>query len=95
MDFLDYQDFYARFEMKIFAIETSFLLQKTKRPIETLMEEILPVLTEKDQFEYGDKSTIKSFLLNFRTVRSLTEGSKRSIFQSNGKLQIESYCLRF
>ena len=63
MESLDYSDSNARIEVMGFSIETSFI--NVTLSIETLMEEIKPVVSEKVDFECRDKSKIVPFFFEF------------------------------
>ena len=63
-----------------------------KLPIETLMEEVKPVVTEKDEFQYPDKS-LKNTLCKIRTMRIILRGSKSATSQPHGLPHIKSFGL--
>ena len=52
-------------------------LNTVKGSIETLMEEIKAVVTEKHDFEYRDESIVKSTFWELRAISSLIQGSKQ------------------
>ena len=52
-------------------------------PIQTLMEEIKPVVTEKYDLEYRDKSIIIMTPFNFRTMKTLMVASQSKLLLSN------------
>ena len=54
LQFSDYQDTDSR--LKVNKIFKKSNMKKVKFPIEALVKEIKPVLTVKDELEYGEKS---------------------------------------
>ena len=74
----DYQNSDSRKTMNGFPTDTS--CRASGGSIDTLMDDLKPVVTEKYGFEYGDKSIIAIPFFNFRASRDLDAKNKLNEF---------------
>ena len=59
--------------------------------IESLMGQITPVFTMKNEFDNRDESIMKSTFGKFQTIRTLMKGTESAVFQSMGSLKVERF----
>ena len=88
-EILDYRNFDARIRINNFSIESSST--RVKDPIETLIDEIKPIVAEISKTIYINKF---GNLQNSRTIGIVTQDTKPLVFQGSTLLQVDWFWLR-